>query len=231
MYSPGLIRASNELQKEWQRRWREALGVPTDNMPDDVACDMEIQFDIWKLDKDKLNWCFEVFPNGQKVLERAVDIRSIKVEKGLFEDVDLLATLESMIDNAETVIKQTSNESATKEINEIKNCKNRKVISGDKELLFDKRKNSYHVTYPLTEILEDLFIELYAERGLATYSFLGEPLYRIDHDFVVRDAILWSAIEEHYSVNPFDPAIKLYSLGAYAGWDRKNDEVFVFVER
>ena len=54
MYSPGLIRASNELQKEWQRRWREALGVPTDNMPDDVACDMEIQFDIWKLDKDKL---------------------------------------------------------------------------------------------------------------------------------------------------------------------------------
>ena len=98
MYSLELNRASNKLQKEWQARWREALGVPTDNMPDDVACDMEIQFDIWELDKDKLNWCFEVFPNGQKVLERAVDIRSIKVGKGLFEDVDLLANLEKVID-------------------------------------------------------------------------------------------------------------------------------------
>ena len=82
------------------------------------------------------------------------------------------------------MIEKTSNEHAIKRISEIKNCKNRKVYSGDNKLLVDKFTNACDVTDPLEEVLQDLFVEHFAELGLASFNFLSEPLYRIAYYYV-----------------------------------------------
>ncbi len=224
-----LINASNELQRSWQKHWREALGEPTDDMPEDVSCDFALHFDIWTLDDRKLSDCFTLFPEGLKMLERAQELRSIVPAIKPIDDAVLLKHLEDTNIRVESVISKTRDKRAIAENAEKKAVSRRTVYRGDEAYRLEVFKSTDAVTVALDAIVGDLFMKNHGDVGYAAFRFLCEPFYQISSYTVIRNAILWAALIDVFDEDPYESIVELYKVSAQAGWS--NDELFVFIKQ
>lgn len=223
-----ILKASRDLQKVWQCQWREALGEPTDDMPDDVGCDFALHFDIWSLDDEKLRDCFSLFPSGLNMLERAQTLRRITFKNEKVDDSVLLESIQDTNRLVKSVLAKTHEKGAI-DVDEKKIlCTKRTVYRGDSDLRLAVFKNASPLTYPLTDIFMSVFEKHLGEVGLALLEFLNEPLYRIANTYIISDSILWLAVKDEYGEDPFEPVIELYKKGAQSGWNINENEMFVY---
>ena len=93
------------------------------------------------------------------------------------------------------------------------------------------RREAFAKASLLTEPLDDaLFGRIEALRGHEDYAaahFLAEPLYQLTTFFEPRNYVLWGYVADAYPVDPYEPALDLWRVGAQAGED--DDGVFLFV--
>lgn len=194
------------------------MGESTDSMPDDVRCDYALHFDIWSLDDEKLNKCFSLFPNGNKVLARAKQVISSPPVKQDVGDGTLLALLDEMNTSINHVLQEYGDESVIKLNDEKHECDGRSVYRGDEALRSDIFNQADSPTIHLDDELSELVKNKLGELGKAAFFFLDEPLYRLGgNDYAVAHWVLWAMIEDDYKVDPYRPGYELYKMKAQAG--------------
>jgi hypothetical protein len=216
-----------DLHREWQRIWREALGETVESMPDEVECDFALHFDIWKLNDQELRQCFSLFPDGQKILDRAVEVITSSPRKKEVDDENLLTLLDEMNRSAENVIHLTNDQVAIRLNNEKLLCKSHRVYRGDENLRVKLFQNVDRPTIHLDDELSKIIQEKKGDIGYAAFFFLSEPLYRLANNYSVSNWVIWAMLENEFDVDPYKPGYELYKLNAEAGWS--SDEMFIFV--
>lgn len=217
-----------ELHKQWQKQWREILGVSTDDMPN-IDSDYDMICDVWHLEYDKLEECFSLFPNGDKMFFRIKHAFSITPSKFDMDDKSLLELLDKMNCFVAIVLEEYGDKRAMALNAEKDKCLEKKVYRGDSELARKIFKESSTPTFELDEILYDIIRDKLGKKAEAACYFLGEPLYMFGgNSFVVKYWIMWAMVEEYFSVDPYQIGYELGNIFAQAGWGEK--EMFVYIE-
>ncbi len=202
--------------RKWQILWHRALGESVDELPD-IGCDFSLHFDIWNLNDKALSKCFSYFPNGDRILARADEVRSTKFYDGFVED----SILESL------ALKMNSGVSSILNIPPIESDKIR-IYRGD----FSLKRELYSKADPVTRRLDDDLVDLirckFGENGATSYFFLSETLYRLANYYEVSHWVIWAMISDFYEIDPYEPGYELFKMRAQAGWDKEG--IFVFVE-
>jgi len=219
------------LQTRWQKQWREILGEPTSDMPEDIRSDFALHIDIWGLSEGKQEECFSLFPNGMKILEKASEVRAIERKKFEGDESKLIGYLEELNSSVKKVLAMASDQYAIDLNNQKDRCKEISVYHGEEKQRLEYFTNAMDPTLPLDDILRDLFEKQFGLEGYSAYEFLSEPLYRVSHNTVIAGGILWAALQDEYEVDPYFSVIELYKVFAQAGWNKHDDEIFVFVKQ
>ncbi len=217
-----------DLQKEWQRKWREALGEPTDSMPD-IGDDYTLHFDIWNLGDEKLKQCFSIFPKGDLLFKRVNEVRKTHPTTTDIDEQSLLNSLEQLNRNIELVLHEFG-DSALIELNAQKSkVGKRSMYRGDETLRREVLKNSDSPTVHLDDELCEIIEKYCGKQGAEAFFFLSEPLYQLSGCYyTVSHWIAWAMVEKEFDVDPYQPAFELYKVKAQAGWS--DEEQFVFIQ-
>ena len=215
------------IKQEWQRKWREALGEPTDSMPD-IRDDYALHFDIWNIGDEKLEECFSVFPNGDRLLKRVNEVRKTYPQPVEFDDERLLKKLDKLNENIESVLRDFGDEELIQLNGEKSTAKKRSVYRGNESLRREVLTNADSPTVHLDDELCGIIEKHCGEEGCEAFLFLSEPLYQLSGCYcTVSHWIAWAMVEKEYGVDPYQEAFELYKMKAQAGW--ANDEQFVYI--
>jgi len=199
------------IKQEWQRKWREALGEPTDSMPD-IQNDYALHFDIWDVGDAKLQECFSLFPNGDRLLSRVNVVRKTFPQSAEVTDEDLLKKLDQLNESIDIVLRDFGDEEIVRLNGEKATAQKRSVYRGNEALRREVLKNADSPTVHLDDELCDL----------------SEPLYQLSGCYyTVSHWIAWAMVEKEYDVDPYQAEFELYKIKAQAGWS--NDEQFVYI--
>lgn len=214
-------------QQHWQRKWREVLGESTDSMPD-IREDYALHFDIWKLDDEKLEACFSIFPNGKRILKRVNEVRKVCPQSTDTDDETLLSKLNQLNENIEIVL-QAFGDQALIELNSEKSSTEKCcVYRGSETLRCEVFKNADPPTIHLDDALSEIIKKHCGGEGYEALCFLSEPLYQLAGcDYTVSHWIAWAMVENEYDTDPYYEAFELYKMKAEAGWS--DEEQFVYI--
>ena len=207
------------LEQEWQYQWHLHLGLDTENMESDIGCDFGMHFDIWQAEPEIQEKCFALFDGGDCMLRRARRARSIVGDSSGYSDTQLV---EFASEHAAAVRQFMETEPLIRE----KDCEKFdealdggfEVVRGNptevNSILKSCDVTTYYVDYVLPELIERECGDV-AERQ---YHFLGEPLYRVQDSYLIRNWIFWCLIEEKISANPYRDALDSLKTGAWFGY-------------
>ena len=214
-------------KQEWQRKWREALDESTDSMPD-IRNDYALHFDIWNVGDEKLEECFSLFPNGDRLLKRVNEVRKTNPQSKEIDDEKLLNMLDQLNEDVETVLRAFGDEELIELNGEKSTAKKRCVYRGNESLRRDVFKNADSPTVHLDDELCEIIEKHCGEKGYEAFFFLSEPLYQLSGcHYTVSHWIAWAMVETEYDVDPYHTAFELYKIKAQAGWS--NDEQFIYI--
>ena len=208
----------NKLHRDWQITWRKALNKPIESLPE-ISCDFDLHFDIWGLEERELEECFAIFPHGQKILQKAREIKAT-LPKSLnpSEDKTLLAILEQINIHTAGVLKQDP-----------LRLDNYRIIRGDWDEYMRIFSNADPVTIDLDDSLAQIIENQLSFGAYATYFFLSEPLYRLFNDYRLVNNVLRVMVEGIYDEEPYKQEFELFKVNAQAGLD--NEGLFVFIHQ
>ena len=216
------------LKNEWQRTWREALGEPTDSMPD-VREDFTLHFDIWNLSDDKLEECFSIFPSGFQLLSRVNELRKTPPKTIEVKDETLLTMLDQLNSDIETVLLAFEDDGLIDLNSEKSLASERSVYRGNESLRQKVFSTADSPTIYLDDDLCELIKKHCGEEGYETFHFLSEPLYQLSGcHYPVSHWVIWALVENQYEADPYKLAFELYKMKAQAGWAANRQ--FVFIE-
>ena len=217
-----------DKKHEWQKLWREALGEPTDSMPD-IREDYALQFDIWSIGDEKLKECFSIFPNGDLLFNRLMEAIRSHPKSTEVDDQVLLGKLEQMNRSIEIVLNQFGDPIPIERNAEKRKIKKRTVFRGNRTVKREVSRNSDPPTIHLDDELCEITERYCGEEGYEAYFYLAEPLYQMAGCYyTVSRWVLWAMVEREFEVDPYQPGFDLYKMKAHAGWN--NEELFVFIE-
>ena len=128
-----------------------------------------------------------------------------------------------------TVLSKSRNSRAIGLHDEVQRCKTKVVYKGNSDRRLELFGPACNPTDALDEIVRSLLEQQFGLNGYAAFEFLSELFYRTTYYPVIAKATFWSALKEEYSVDPYKPVIDLYKVSAQAGYNRKRNELFVFV--
>lgn len=215
------------IKQEWQKKWREALGKPTDSMPD-IRDDYALHFDIWNVGDEKLRECFSIFPNGDRLLKRVNEVRKAHPQSTEIDDEKLLNKLDQLNEDIETVLRDFGDEELIELNREKSTTTKRSVYRGDESLRCEVFKNADSPTVHLDDELCEIIEKHCGEQGYEAFFFLSEPLYQLSGCYyTVSHWIAWAMVENEYDADPYQAAFELYKIKSQAGWS--NDEQFIFI--
>lgn len=215
------------IKQEWQRKWREALGEPTDSMPD-IRDDYALHFDIWNVGDKKLEECFSIFPNGDRLLRRVKEVRKTHPQSAEINDNKLLKKLDQMNKDIESVLRDFGDEELIELNGEKSAAVKRSVYRGDEALRCKLFENADSPTIHLDDELCEIIEKHCGEVGYEAFLFLSEPLYQLSGCYyTVSHWIVWAMVELEYNTDPYHEAFDLYKIKAQAGWS--NDEQFIYI--
>lgn len=215
------------IKQEWQRKWREALGEPTDSMPD-IRDDYALHFDIWNIGDEKLKECFSIFPNGDRLFKRVNEVRKTHPQPTKIDDEKLLNKLVRLNEDIETVLRNFGDKKLIKLNGEKSTAKKRSVYRGNESLRRGVLDYADSPTLHLDDELCEIIKKHCGEQGYEAFFFLSEPLYQLSGCcYTVSHWIAWAMVETEYDADPYQEAFELYKMKAQAGWS--NDEQFIYI--
>lgn len=215
------------IKQEWQKQWRQALGEPTDSMPD-IRDDYALHFDIWNLSDEKLEECFSIFPHGDRILQRVNEVRRTHPQSTIIDDKKLLTQLDQLNKDIVRVLQKFGDEELIRLNEEKATAKKRSVYRGKESLRHDVFKNADSPTLLLDDELCEIIEQHCGEQGYEAFLFLSEPLYQLSGCYyTVAHWIAWAMVESEYDADPYQEAFNLYKIKAQAGWS--NDEQFIYI--
>ncbi|MCE2596382.1 MULTISPECIES: hypothetical protein [Motilimonas] len=215
------------IKQEWQRKWREALGEPTDSMPD-IREDYALHFDIWNVSDEKLQECFSIFPNGDRLFKRVNEVRKTHPQTTEIDDEKLLGKLDQLNEDIEAVLRDFGDEELIQLNGEKSTAKKRSVYRGSESQRHEILKNSDSPTVHLDDELCEIIEKHCGEEGYEAFFFLSEPLYQLSGCYyTVSHWIAWAMVEAEYDSDPYQAAFDLYKIKAQARWS--SDEQFIYI--
>ena len=217
----------SDIKVEWQKKWREALGEPTDSMPD-YREDYCLQFDIWNISKEKLAERFSIFPNGEKIFRRVDDVRKNLPKSSEIDDQALIQMLNQMNRDIESVLRQNGEEGIMRLNAEKSDIEKLSVYRGNETLRREVLKYADTPLIHLDDELCEIVRKYCGDVGYEAFFFLSEPLYQLSGCYYsVSHWIMWAMVEDEFDVDPYRQAYELYKIRAQAGWS--NEELLVYI--
>lgn len=215
------------IQLEWQRKWREILGESTDSMPD-IREDYALHFDIWNVGDVKLQECFTILPNGDRLLKRVNEVMTTHPQSTTIADEELLRMLDKLNQDIEIVLRDYGYEQVIELNGEKSVATKRSVYRGNESVRREVLREADPATVHLDDELCEIIRKHCGEEGYEAFFFLSEPLYQLsDCYYTVSHWIAWAMVETEYDVDPYQVAFELYKIRAQAGWS--NEEQFVYI--
>ncbi len=192
------------------------MGKPL-NVETEPRCDCDLHFDIWDLEKSDFFKLFEFFPEGQKIAEKAYQLRwggNHGLNSKFNSEEEIIAEVNKSINDIQKLF-------PSKELDDPKIT----IQYGDDKLRLELLSKSDPISIELDDQLARFIKNENGEQAYQAYFFLSEPMYRLASSYIISDWILWT-LTNRYDVDPYTPLLRLY----YNNCDvvLTNDGVLVF---
>jgi hypothetical protein len=203
----------------WQQQWRKLMGLdPSDPPP--YEDDFSLHFEAWDRSESDILRLLDVLEAPAEVVNRLLAVR--RMRRALKARAPTVPP-DPFLSGQVSVLRSRLARVRRRELDESPI----RVFHGD----WQARRQAFAEASLLTEPLDDaLFNKVEAARGRDDYAaahFLAEPLYQLTTYSEPRNYVLWGYVDDVYPVDPYEPALDLWKVGAQAGED--DDGVFLFV--